>query len=90
MSYDSLSGKTDEYVKDKGKHDDEVESFLEEKERFDVLLTEVGNLDDDIQSAIQDVSHDLNAERERLDDEKTVLDDRKKNYQILSTKSLTN
>jgi hypothetical protein len=78
MSYDSLSGKTDEYVKDKGKHDDEVESFLEEKERFDVLLTEVGNLDDDIQSAIQDVSHDLNAERERLDDEKTVLDDRKK------------
>lgn len=78
MSYDSLSGKTDEYVKDKTEHNDEIATFLEEKEKFDILLAEVGDLDDEIQSGIQDISHELDAEKGRLDDRQTELDNRKK------------
>lgn len=78
MSYDSLSGKTDEYVKDKTRHNDDVTAFLEEKDKFDALLSDVGNLDDDIQGGIQGISRELDAGKERLDDRQTELDSHKK------------
>lgn len=78
MSYDSLSGKTDEYIKNKTEHNDDVAAFLEEKDKFDALLSGIGNLDDDIQDGIQGISRELDAEKERLNNEKTELDSCKK------------
>lgn len=78
MGYDALSGKTDEYVKEKMEHNDENAAFLEEKEKFEILLSEVGDLDDEIQSGLQDISHELDAEKVRLDEKQAELDIRKK------------
>lgn len=78
MGYDTLSGKTDEYVKEKMEHNDENTAFLEEKEKFEMLLAEVGDLDDEIQSGLQEISQELDAEKVRLDERQAELDTRKK------------
>ena len=78
MSYDSLSGRTNEYVKDKTEHNDEFTAFLEEKNKVENLLSEIGDLDDDIQGGMQGISREFDAEQERFDDRQAELDDRKR------------
>ena len=78
MGYDSLSGKTDEYVKDKAAHNEKIEAFSIERKKFDDVLGDAGKLDDDIQSGINDIAKEFDAEKEILDEQQTELDGRRK------------
>lgn len=78
MGYDSLSGKTDEYVKDKEKYVKESEEFLAELENLKSITSDVEGLDADIQQSFRGVESEFSVEQERLNDQQAELGERKK------------
>lgn len=77
MGYDSLSGKTDKYVREKENLNREYESFSDEAERFADARTDAEKLDEDIQEAFRNIQHEFDSEQEMLQTQQNALDSRK-------------
>lgn len=77
MGYDFLAGKVQDFVKERSQWTDDMEEYLQEKDKVDRLLEGTGSLDMPIREALNEVERDFEAERRQLEAQKRELENLK-------------